>query len=264
MARIACRATSARCHDSEMSTYRLADAPTHVISESKRLGLSTKPVVQNASAEDPQKNRRKPFSPRMAVTPYAWITKVARMIAAAKLAESASTWIPTCPWNWVAKIAVSGGVIWKKVSSDSNGASGRVREADDEHDRRGHEREAGEEDTELGGPALGLHPEREQPTEQRQEGNRPGGVVDAHPLSLDIAEGVDVRPPGAPPQEQDQGEAEAADAARHHDGECRKGVAGAGGPFIACVKPTSAITGAAKRSPIDIATPSGWRRARTP
>src|ERR1700722_19880812 len=75
MARIACRATSARCQDSEMSTYRLAEAPTHVISESNRLGLSTKPVVQNASAEDPQKNRRKPFSPRMAVTPYDWITK---------------------------------------------------------------------------------------------------------------------------------------------------------------------------------------------
>src|ERR1700726_3503021 len=58
IARIALRTGSARCHDSVSRTYRLADAPTHMINESKRLGLSTKPVVQNASTDDPQKNRR--------------------------------------------------------------------------------------------------------------------------------------------------------------------------------------------------------------
>ena len=37
-----------------------------------------------------------------------------------------------------------------------------------------------------------------------------------------------------------------------------------GPTWIAWVNPTSAITGAAKRSPIAIATPSGCRRASTP
>ena len=48
---------------------------------------------------------------------------MAKAIAAAKLAESASTWTPTCAWNWVAKIAPSGGVIVKKVSSETKGAA---------------------------------------------------------------------------------------------------------------------------------------------
>lgn len=58
IARMALRAGSARCHDSVSRTYRLADAPTHMINELKRLGLSTKPVVQKARTDEPQKNRR--------------------------------------------------------------------------------------------------------------------------------------------------------------------------------------------------------------
>jgi len=50
------------------------------------------------------------------------MTTVANAIAAAKLAESASTWTPTCAWNWVANTAPSGGVIAKKVNSESKGA----------------------------------------------------------------------------------------------------------------------------------------------
>src|ERR1039457_6350218 len=45
------------------------------------------------------------------------------------------------------------------------------------------------------------------------------------PLCLEIAERVDVSPAGPSPEQHDQGEPDAADAARSHDGERREGVA---------------------------------------
>ena len=105
---------------------------------------------------------------------------------------------------------------------------------------------------------MGLHPEGQQRAEQRQKRNRPGGVVDGHPLSLEVAERVDVGAPGAPPEQNDQREADAAGAGRRDDGECRERVAEGGLPvWIAWVNPASAMTGAAKSSPSAMATPSG-------
>ena len=63
---------------------------------------------------------------------------VAKAIAAAKLVERASTWTPTCAWNWVANVAPSGGVIAKNVSSELKDAPVAC-VVNPEHDGGGHE-----------------------------------------------------------------------------------------------------------------------------
>src|SRR5450755_267660 len=59
-ARRAWRVLSACCHDSVSNTKSAADPTVHSIKESKRLGLSTNPVVANPSTDEAQKKRRNP------------------------------------------------------------------------------------------------------------------------------------------------------------------------------------------------------------
>ena len=188
------------------------------------MGLSTKPVVQNASTDAATKNRRNPGSPRIALTAYPWMSRFAKAIAAAKLAESASTCIPICTWNCVANIAPSGGVIAKNVSS--------------EFERR--RRRVGQPDTEQIAATTNDRPvntthscaaRRWVSTPREPSAPRIGsrGIAQASCrwpcLSLEVTESVDVSSPGAPPEQHDQREPEAADAARRDDGERRQGVA---------------------------------------
>ena len=184
--------------------------------------------------------------------------RFAKAIAAAKLAESAST----CTADLRLELGCERRTLRRRHRKECQQRvqrrRRRVGQAHAEHDRCSDERQPAEKDAELCGASLGLDAKRRR--EHRAEGRKGiahAAVGDTHARdALEIAERVNVGSPGTPPQERDQREPEAAHAARHHD--CApppSASPNAAGPVsIAWVNPMRAITGAAKRSPIPIAT----------